>query len=128
VEPSLDPDATYDPDNFSFPHDGLAQGIAQALYEEAVYDSSGNLVTRGHGRGDAMHAGASMARDQPGEFRDGRRCPVIAGGQSLLPLLRLRLAYPNKLVDVGAIAGLRGVLDAGETLQIGALAAAAGVS
>ena len=86
VEPSLDSDATYDPDNFSFPHGthlcaaevdtetgqvrirsyvavddvgvvvnplivegqvhgGIAQGIAQALYEEAAYDSSGNLVT-----------------------------------------------------------------------------------
>ena len=86
VEPSLDSDATYDPDNFSFPHGthlcatevdtqtgmvtirsyvavddvgkvvnplivegqvhgGLAQGIAQALYEEAVYDDAGNLVT-----------------------------------------------------------------------------------
>ncbi len=86
VEPSLDSDATYDPDNFSFPHGthlcatevdtetgfvkirsyvavddvgmvvnplivegqvhgGLAQGIAQALYEEGVYDEAGNLVT-----------------------------------------------------------------------------------
>ena len=86
VEPSLDSDATYDPESFSFPHGthlcaaevdtetgqvrirsyvavddvgsvvnplivdgqvhgGLAQGIAQALYEEAVYDSDGNLLT-----------------------------------------------------------------------------------
>ena len=86
VEPSLDSDATYDPDNFSFPHGthlcavdvdtetgkvhirsyvavddvgvvvnplivdgqvhgGIAQGVAQALYEEAAYDSSGNLET-----------------------------------------------------------------------------------
>jgi carbon-monoxide dehydrogenase large subunit len=86
VEPSLDSDATYDPDNFSFPHGthlcatevdtetgqvtirsyvaiddigavvnplivdgqvhgGIAQGIAQALLEEAVYDDDGNLVT-----------------------------------------------------------------------------------
>jgi aerobic carbon-monoxide dehydrogenase large subunit len=86
VEPSLDSDATYDPDNFSFPHGthlcatevdtetgmvkirsyvavddigvvvnplivdgqvhgGIAQGIAQALYEEGVYDDDGNLVT-----------------------------------------------------------------------------------
>ncbi|MDT5107414.1 MAG: aerobic carbon-monoxide dehydrogenase large subunit, partial [Mycobacterium sp.] len=85
VEPSLDSEATYDPDNFSFPHGthlcaaevdtetgqvrirsyvcvddlghvvnplivegqvhgGLAQGIAQALYEEAVHDESGTLV------------------------------------------------------------------------------------
>jgi len=86
VEPSLDSDHTYDPENFSFPHGthlcatevdtetgmvtirsyvavddvgkvvnplivegqvhgGIAQGIAQALYEEAVYDDAGNLVT-----------------------------------------------------------------------------------
>jgi carbon-monoxide dehydrogenase large subunit len=86
VEPSIDADATYDPENFSFPHGthlcavevdtetgftkirkyvcvddigrvvnplivegqvhgGLAQGIAQALYEEAIYDADGNLTT-----------------------------------------------------------------------------------
>ena len=86
VEPSLDSDATFDPENFSFPHGthlcatevdtetgkvtirsyvcvddigkvvnplivdgqvhgGLAQGIAQALYEEAVFDESGTLTT-----------------------------------------------------------------------------------
>lgn len=86
VEPSLDCNATYDPENFSFPHGthlcatevdtetgavtirryvavddvghvvnplivegqvhgGLAQGIAQALYEEAGYDADGNLTT-----------------------------------------------------------------------------------
>jgi len=86
MEPSLDADATFDPDTFSFPHGthlcaadvdtetgrvairkyvcvddvgevinplivegqvhgGLAQGIAQALYEEAVYDDDGNLTT-----------------------------------------------------------------------------------
>ncbi|MDA8321480.1 MAG: xanthine dehydrogenase family protein molybdopterin-binding subunit [Actinomycetota bacterium] len=86
VEPSLDSDATYDPDNFSYPHGthlcatevdtetgmvkirtyvavddvgkvvnplivdgqvhgGIAQGIGQALYEEAVYDDAGNLLT-----------------------------------------------------------------------------------
>ncbi|MBM7771563.1 carbon-monoxide dehydrogenase large subunit [Actinokineospora baliensis] len=86
VEPSLDSEATFDPDNFSFPHGthlcavevdtetgfvkirkyvcvddvgvvvnpiivegqvhgGLAQGLAQALYEEAVHDESGTLTT-----------------------------------------------------------------------------------
>jgi aerobic carbon-monoxide dehydrogenase large subunit len=86
VEPSLDSEATYDPNNFSFPHGthlcavevdtetgqvsirsyvavddvgvvvnptivegqvhgGIAQGIAQALFEEAVYDADGNLQT-----------------------------------------------------------------------------------
>ena len=86
MEPSLDSEYTYDPENFSFPHGthlcatevdtetgkvtirsyvavddvgkvvnplivegqvhgGIAQGIAQALYEEAVYDDDGNLLT-----------------------------------------------------------------------------------
>ncbi len=86
IEPSLDSEATFDPENFSFPHGthlcatevdtetgrvrirsyvcvddvgkvvnplivegqvhgGLAQGIAQALFEEAVYDEGGTLVS-----------------------------------------------------------------------------------
>ena len=86
IEPTIDADAAFDPENFSFPHGthicamevdtetgmvkirkyacvddignvinplivegqvhgGLAQGIAQALYEEAVYDADGNLTT-----------------------------------------------------------------------------------
>ena len=86
IEPSLDSDATFDPENFNYPHGthlcavevdtetgfvkiinytcvddvgvvvnplivegqihgGLAQGIAQALYEEAVHDESGTLLT-----------------------------------------------------------------------------------
>ena len=51
----------------------------------------------------------------------GDDAKVIAGGQSLLPLLRLRLAYPELLVDVGGLDELRGVRDAGEALEIGAL-------
>ena len=50
----------------------------------------------------------------------GDEAKVIAGGQSLLPLLRLRLAYPELLVDVGGIDELRGVTDAGDALVIGA--------
>ena len=50
----------------------------------------------------------------------GDDAKVIAGGQSLLPLLRLRLAYPDLLVDVGGIDELRGVRDGGDALVIGA--------
>jgi carbon-monoxide dehydrogenase medium subunit len=46
---------------------------------------------------------------------------VIAGGQSLLPLLRLRFAYPSTLVDLSDLAELRGVRDRGNALEIGAL-------
>lgn len=45
---------------------------------------------------------------------------VLAGGQSLIPLLRLRLAYPEKLVDVGRVEEMRGVRDEGDRLVIGA--------
>jgi aerobic carbon-monoxide dehydrogenase medium subunit len=51
----------------------------------------------------------------------GEDAKVIAGGQSLLPLLRLRFAYPSVLVDVGGLDELRGVRDAGDALEIGAL-------
>jgi carbon-monoxide dehydrogenase medium subunit len=50
----------------------------------------------------------------------GDEAKVIAGGQSLLPLLRLRLAYPEVLIDLGGIDELRGVTDAGDALVIGA--------
>jgi len=51
----------------------------------------------------------------------GEDAKVIAGGQSLLPLLRLRFAYPSVLVDVGGLSALRGVRDLGDSLEIGAL-------
>jgi aerobic carbon-monoxide dehydrogenase medium subunit len=51
----------------------------------------------------------------------GEDAKVIAGGQSLLPLLRLRLAYPDLLVDIGGLDELRGVRDTGDALEIGAL-------
>jgi aerobic carbon-monoxide dehydrogenase medium subunit len=49
----------------------------------------------------------------------GDEAKVIAGGQSLLPLLRLRLSYPELLVDLGGLDELRGVSDDGDWLAIG---------
>lgn len=47
---------------------------------------------------------------------------VIAGGQSLLPLMKLRLARPERLIDIGRLGELRGVREqAGGRLSIGAL-------
>jgi carbon-monoxide dehydrogenase medium subunit len=51
----------------------------------------------------------------------GEEAKVLAGGQSLLPLLRLRLAFPELVVDIGRIPGLRGVREDGDALVIGAL-------
>jgi carbon-monoxide dehydrogenase medium subunit len=46
---------------------------------------------------------------------------VLAGGQSLIPVLRLRLAYPSTVVDVGRVPELRGVREDGDALVIGAM-------
>ena len=46
---------------------------------------------------------------------------VLAGGQSLLPVLRMRMAYPSVLVDLGRIPDLRGVRDDGDAIVIGAM-------
>ena len=46
---------------------------------------------------------------------------LLAGGQSLLPAMRLRIARPTKLVDVGRLADLSYVRDDGDTVAVGAL-------
>ncbi len=46
---------------------------------------------------------------------------LLAGGHSLIPLLKLRLAAPPALIDIGRIDGLRGVSVADGTVRIGAL-------
>ncbi|EIE98354.1 FAD binding domain-containing protein [Saccharomonospora glauca] len=51
----------------------------------------------------------------------GEDAKVIAGGQSLLPVLRLRMAAPTTLIDLGRIAELRGVRDDGDAIVIGAM-------
>lgn len=51
----------------------------------------------------------------------GDEAKVLAGGQSLLPLLRLRLAAPEVLVDVGRVPELTGVREDGDHLVIGAM-------
>ncbi|MFF0145548.1 carbon monoxide dehydrogenase medium subunit [Amycolatopsis sulphurea] len=51
----------------------------------------------------------------------GEDAKVLAGGQSLLPVLRMRLAAPSTVVDLGRIAELRGVREEGDTLVVGAM-------
>lgn len=46
---------------------------------------------------------------------------LLAGGHSLLPAMKLRLAQPGHLIDLTGIAGLRGVRRAGDTIVIGAM-------
>jgi carbon-monoxide dehydrogenase medium subunit len=51
----------------------------------------------------------------------GEDAKVLAGGQSLLPVLRMRLAAPTTLVDLGKVAELRGIREDGDALVIGAM-------
>ncbi len=46
---------------------------------------------------------------------------LLAGGHSLLPLMRLRLAVPSLLIDIGPVSGLSYVRDEGDHLSVGAL-------
>ena len=46
---------------------------------------------------------------------------ILAGGQSLIPSLNMRLSAPELLIDIGALASLRGIRHEGNTLHVGAL-------
>jgi aerobic carbon-monoxide dehydrogenase medium subunit len=46
---------------------------------------------------------------------------LLAGGHSLIPLMKLRLAAPPAVVDIGRIPELRGLSRSGDTIRIGAL-------
>lgn len=59
------------------------------------------------------HAVAALA-DHTGGARP------LAGGQSLLPMMKLRLAAPERLVDVGGLAELRYIRREGDTVVVGA--------
>jgi carbon-monoxide dehydrogenase medium subunit len=58
---------------------------------------------------------------------DGETRP-LAGGHSLLPMMKLRLAQPQTIVDLGRIPGLDGIEQEGDALRIGALATHASVA
>lgn len=58
----------------------------------------------------------------------GDEAKLLAGGHSLLPAMKLRLAQPGCLIDLGQVPGLRGVRRAGDSLAIGALTVHADVA
>ena len=51
----------------------------------------------------------------------GEDVKILAGGQSLIPVMRLRLAAPETVVDLTRVAELRGVREDGDALVIGAM-------
>lgn len=62
----------------------------------------------------------STVRDAQALLKDGAK--ALGGGQTLIPTLKLRLANPPAVIDLGAIAELRGIEQSGDVLVIGAMA------
>jgi aerobic carbon-monoxide dehydrogenase medium subunit len=54
-----------------------------------------------------------------GTHGDGAK--ILAGGHSLLPMMKLRLAGPERLIDISQIPGLTGIRDDGSHLALGAM-------
>src|SRR2546423_9655914 len=68
------------------------------------------------------YGGAGSADDAIAALAEhGDDAKLLAGGMSLLPLMKLRLATPAVLVDVGRVRELSYVRDAGDHLAVGAL-------
>ena len=51
----------------------------------------------------------------------GPDAKLLAGGHSLLPMMKLRFAQPSHLIDLGRIPDLRGITQVGNEIHIGAM-------
>lgn len=60
--------------------------------------------------------------------RHGDEAKILAGGHSLLPLMKLRLASPRYVIDIGRVRGLDYIREDGDHIAIGALATHAQVA
>ena len=67
------------------------------------------------------HAPASIAEATALLARLGEDAKVLSGGQSLIPMMKLRLAGPSHVVDINGIPGLAGIREEDGFLRIGAL-------
>ena len=77
---------------------------------------------------DFVYHRAADLNDAAAKFKAGAEPRMLAGGMSLLPSLKLRLAAPSDLVDLGAIAGLKGIKIEGKEVWIGAMTCHADVA
>ena len=66
------------------------------------------------------HAPKSMD-DALAALRGAAGGTLIAGGQSLLPIMKLNLAAPTDVVSLAGVAGLDGIADNGDSVEVGAM-------
>ena len=64
---------------------------------------------------------ATSIAEAVGMLSENPEAKLLAGGHSLIPLMRFRLARPEVLIDIGGIDGLHGISISGDTINIGAL-------
>ena len=67
------------------------------------------------------HAPASLPDALSLLDRYGDDAKLLAGGHSLIPMMKMRFASPAHLVDIGSIGELRGIIQAGNEIRIGAM-------
>lgn len=73
------------------------------------------------------HRPASLA-EAAGLLAANEEAKLLAGGQTLIPVLKQRLARPSDLIDIGQLSELQGIAREGGTLVIGAAARHAAVA
>ncbi|HUZ78170.1 MAG TPA: xanthine dehydrogenase family protein subunit M [Chloroflexota bacterium] len=69
----------------------------------------------------AYHAPRSVEEAIALLAEHGDEAKLLAGGHSLLPTMKLRLAQPGHLIDLAGVAGLQGIREEGQRIVIGAL-------
>ena len=67
------------------------------------------------------HAPTSLADAIALLGRFGDEAKLLAGGHSLLPMMKLRFATPAHLIDLGRIPDLKGIAQVGNEIHIGAM-------
>ncbi len=75
----------------------------------------------------AYHKAASL-EDAAAQLKAAEDGSLLAGGMTLIPTLKLRLAQPSDLVDLGGIGALKGIKAGGGTVEIGAMTTHAAVA
>jgi aerobic carbon-monoxide dehydrogenase medium subunit len=64
---------------------------------------------------------APQTLDEALKLITGGERKILAGGMSLIPLMKLRLAIPDEVVDLGRVPGLNGISENGGVVRIGAM-------
>ena len=68
-----------------------------------------------------FHAPASIDEVLALLAEHGDDAKVLAGGHSLLPMMKMRFAVPQHLIDLNGVDDLRGITREGDTIVIGAM-------